>query len=58
MVEEKILREVISMIVTVNKNELMKIIGKTLSLKKLEDTLFLMKAEIERIDGNEIRHYH
>jgi len=28
------------MIVTVNKKELMKIIGKTLSLKKLEDTLF------------------
>ncbi len=43
------------MIVTVNKKELMKIIGKTLSLKKLEDTLFLMKAEIERIDGNEIQ---
>ncbi|MHA1615158.1 MAG: phenylalanine--tRNA ligase subunit beta [Candidatus Thorarchaeota archaeon] len=55
MAKEKILREVISMIVTVNKKELMKIIGKTLSLKKLEDTLFLMKAEIERIDGNEIQ---
>ncbi|MHA1864352.1 MAG: phenylalanine--tRNA ligase subunit beta [Candidatus Thorarchaeota archaeon] len=43
------------MIVTVDKKELMKIIGKTLSVKKLEDTLFLMKAEIERIDGNEIQ---
>ena len=55
MAKEKILREVISMIVIVNKKELMKIIGKTLSLKKLEETLFLMKAEIERIDGNEIQ---
>ena len=55
MAKKKVLREVISLIVTVTKKELMKIIGKTLSLKKLEDTLFLMKAEIERIDGNEIQ---
>lgn len=55
MAKAEVLREVISMIVTVNKKELMKIIGKTLSLKKLEDTLFLMKAEIERIEGNEIQ---
>ncbi|MGY5872099.1 MAG: phenylalanine--tRNA ligase subunit beta [Candidatus Thorarchaeota archaeon] len=43
------------MIVTVDKKELMKLIGEKLSLKKLEDTLFLMKAEIERVDGNEIQ---
>ncbi|MCJ7817860.1 MAG: phenylalanine--tRNA ligase subunit beta, partial [Candidatus Thorarchaeota archaeon] len=43
------------MIVTVEKNELMKLIGEKLSVKKLEDTLFLMKAEIERVDGNEIQ---
>lgn len=55
MAKGEVLREVISMIVTVNKKELMKIVGKTLSLKKLEDTLFLMKAEIERVDGNEIQ---
>ncbi|MHA1420931.1 MAG: phenylalanine--tRNA ligase subunit beta [Candidatus Thorarchaeota archaeon] len=43
------------MIVTVDKKELMKLIGEKLSMKKLEDTLFLMKAEIERVDGNEIQ---
>ncbi|MBE0527096.1 MAG: phenylalanine--tRNA ligase subunit beta, partial [Candidatus Thorarchaeota archaeon] len=43
------------MIVTVDKNELMKLIGEKLSVKTLEDTLFLMKAEIERVDGNEIQ---
>ncbi len=43
------------MIVTVDKKELMKLIGEKLSVKKLEDTLFLMKAEVERVDGNEIQ---
>ncbi|MGY5880281.1 MAG: phenylalanine--tRNA ligase subunit beta [Candidatus Thorarchaeota archaeon] len=55
MAEGEIFREVISMIVTVDKKELMKLIGEKLSVKKLEDTLFLMKAEIERVDGNEIQ---
>ena len=55
MVTGEVFREVILMIVTVDKKELMKLIGEKLSLKKLEDTLFLMKAEIERVDGNEIQ---
>ncbi|TFG99088.1 phenylalanine--tRNA ligase subunit beta [Candidatus Thorarchaeota archaeon] len=55
MAQGEIFREVISMIVTVDKNELMKLIGEKLSVKTLEDTLFLMKAEIERVDGNEIQ---
>ncbi|MFW9846015.1 MAG: phenylalanine--tRNA ligase subunit beta [Candidatus Thorarchaeota archaeon] len=32
--------------------DLLALIGKKLSLGKLEDTLFLIKAEVERIDGN------
>ncbi|MFW9849855.1 MAG: phenylalanine--tRNA ligase subunit beta [Candidatus Thorarchaeota archaeon] len=42
------------MIVDCLVDELMKLIGKKLSLKKLEDTLFLLKAEVEHLDGNEI----
>ncbi|MCK5265602.1 MAG: hypothetical protein KAR03_08340, partial [Candidatus Thorarchaeota archaeon] len=55
MATREVFREVISMIVTVDKKELMKLIGEKLSVKKLEDTLFLMKAEVERVDGNEIQ---
>jgi len=55
MATGEIFREVISMIVTVDKKELMKLIGEKLSVKKLEDTLFLMKAEVERVEGNEIQ---
>ena len=55
MATGEVFREVISMIVTVDKKELMKLIGEKLSVKKLEDTLFLMKAEVERVDGNEIQ---
>lgn len=43
------------MIVNVDKKALMKLIGEKLSMKKLEDILFLMKAEIERVEGNEIQ---
>jgi phenylalanyl-tRNA synthetase beta chain len=32
----------------------MKLIGKKLTIKKLEDTLFLLKAEVEKVEGNEI----
>ncbi|MCK5239087.1 MAG: phenylalanine--tRNA ligase subunit beta [Candidatus Thorarchaeota archaeon] len=35
-------------------DSLMKLIGKKLTIKKLEDTLFLLKAEIEKVEGNEI----
>jgi phenylalanyl-tRNA synthetase beta chain len=55
MVKGEAFREVISMIVTIDKKGLTKLIGEKLSMKKLEETLFLMKAEIERVDGNEIQ---
>ncbi len=42
------------MIVKCLVDSLMDLIGKKLSIKKLEDTLFLLKAEVERIEGNEI----
>ena len=32
----------------------MKLIGKKLTPKKLEDTLFLLKAEVEKIEGDTI----
>ncbi|RLI55355.1 MAG: phenylalanine--tRNA ligase subunit beta [Candidatus Thorarchaeota archaeon] len=43
------------MIVDCRIDELLKLIGRKISLKKLEDTLFLLKAEIERVDGNDIQ---
>ncbi len=42
------------MIVGCLVSALMNLIGRKLSTEELEDTLFLMKAEIERIDGDEI----
>ncbi|MFW9978036.1 MAG: phenylalanine--tRNA ligase subunit beta [Candidatus Thorarchaeota archaeon] len=42
------------MIVSCLVDSLMKLIGKKLSPEELEDTLFLLKAEIEKIEGNEI----
>lgn len=43
------------MIVDCRIDELLELIGDNLSLKHLEETLFLMKAEVERVDGNEIQ---
>ncbi|TFF96132.1 phenylalanine--tRNA ligase subunit beta [Candidatus Thorarchaeota archaeon] len=43
------------MIVDCRLDELLDLIGKKLSLEELEETLFLMKAEIERADGNQIQ---
>jgi phenylalanyl-tRNA synthetase beta chain len=40
------------MIVECRIDDLLKMIGKRLTLEKLEDTLFLIKAEVEKIDGN------
>ncbi|MBY8996525.1 MAG: phenylalanine--tRNA ligase subunit beta [Candidatus Thorarchaeota archaeon] len=40
------------MIVECRIDDLLSLIGKKLSMKKLEDTLFLVKAEIEKIEGN------
>ncbi|MHA2361304.1 MAG: phenylalanine--tRNA ligase subunit beta [Candidatus Thorarchaeota archaeon] len=42
------------MIVECSIKGLLKLIGKKLSLKQLEDTLFLMKAEVENVVGDEI----
>ena len=43
------------MIVDGRIDTLLKLIGKKLSLEKLEEVLFLLKAEIERVDGNDIQ---
>ncbi|MHA1577614.1 MAG: phenylalanine--tRNA ligase subunit beta [Candidatus Thorarchaeota archaeon] len=42
------------MIVECSLRGLMKLIGKKLTVKKLEDTLFLLKAEVEKIKGDTI----
>jgi len=42
------------MIVECRIDDLLSLIGKKLTLKKLEDTLFLIKAEVEKIEGNVI----
>ncbi len=42
------------MIVNCLISTLRKLIGKNMSEKELEDKLFLLKAEVERIDGDEI----
>jgi phenylalanyl-tRNA synthetase beta chain len=43
------------MIVDCNLNRLHDLIGKKLSVEELEDILFLMKAEIEKVEGNDIQ---
>ncbi|MFX0108496.1 MAG: phenylalanine--tRNA ligase subunit beta [Candidatus Hodarchaeota archaeon] len=40
------------MIVECRIDDLFALIGKKMSLKKLEDTLFLIKAEVEKVEGN------
>ncbi len=40
------------MIVECRIDDLLALIGKKLSLEQLEDTLFLIKAEVEKIEGN------
>jgi len=40
------------MIVECRIDDLLSLIGKKLTLEKLEDNLFLLKAEVEKIDGN------
>ncbi|MFX1263336.1 MAG: phenylalanine--tRNA ligase subunit beta [Promethearchaeota archaeon] len=40
------------MIIESRIDDLFALIGKKMSLQKLEDTLFLIKAEVEKIDGN------
>ncbi|MHA3963558.1 MAG: phenylalanine--tRNA ligase subunit beta [Candidatus Thorarchaeota archaeon SMTZ1-45] len=40
------------MIVECRIDDLLSLIGKKLTLKQLEDTLFLVKAEVEKVDGN------
>jgi len=40
------------MIVECRIDDLLSLIGKNLTLKKLEETLFLVKAEVEKIEGN------
>ena len=40
------------MIVECRIDDLLSLIGKKLTLQKLEDTLFLVKAEVEKIEGN------
>ena len=40
------------MIVECRIDDLLSLIGKKLTLEKLEDKLFLLKAEVEKIDGN------
>ncbi|TFG29759.1 phenylalanine--tRNA ligase subunit beta [Candidatus Thorarchaeota archaeon] len=42
------------MIVECRIDDILSLIGKKLTLEKLEDTLFLIKAEVEKIDGNVI----
>ncbi|MDF1539355.1 MAG: phenylalanine--tRNA ligase subunit beta [Candidatus Thorarchaeota archaeon] len=42
------------MIVGCLVDQLMMLIGKKMTTKKLEDTLFLLKAEVEKLEGNEI----
>ena len=43
------------MIVECRVDELLGLIGKKLSIERLEETLFLMKAEVEKVDGNDIQ---
>ncbi len=40
------------MIVECRIDDLLSLIGKKLTMQQLEDTLFLIKAEVEKIDGN------
>ncbi len=40
------------MIVECRIDDLLSLVGKKITLEKLEDTLFLVKAEVEKIDGN------
>ena len=40
------------MIVECRINDLLSLIGKKLTLQKLEESLFLLKAEVEKIEGN------
>lgn len=42
------------MIVECRIDDLLSMIGKKLTLEKLEDTLFLIKAEVEKVEGNVI----
>jgi len=42
------------MIVECRINDLLSMIGKKLTLEKLEESLFLLKAEVEKIEGNVI----
>lgn len=42
------------MIVECRIDDLLSLIGKKLTMKKLEDTLFLIKAEVEKIEGHVI----
>ncbi|TXT55173.1 MAG: Phenylalanine--tRNA ligase beta subunit [Candidatus Thorarchaeota archaeon] len=42
------------MIVECRLDSLLELIGKDITLEKLEETLFLLKAEIEKVDGNDI----
>jgi phenylalanyl-tRNA synthetase beta chain len=43
------------MIVDCNLKNLLKLIGKKLTVQELEDNLFLMKAEVENVEGDEIQ---
>jgi phenylalanyl-tRNA synthetase beta chain len=43
------------MIVECRIDELLDLIGTKVSLQQLEDTLFLIKAEVEKIEGNDIQ---
>ncbi len=54
MVAQEVLLEVREMIVSCRIDSLVGLIGKKLAIKELEDILFLLKAEVERVEGNEI----
>lgn len=50
----EVLREVSAMIVQCRVDDLLQLIGKPLTLEEVEETLFLLKAEIESVQGNRI----
>ena len=52
MAQEEPLCEVKTMIVECRIDDLLSLIGKKLTLEKLEETLFLIKAEVEKVEGN------
>jgi phenylalanyl-tRNA synthetase beta chain len=54
MDSKEILHEVMHMIVGCLVSELTKLIGKKMTATQLEDTLFLLKAEVEKMHGDEI----